>query len=502
MNRPELQEGDVLTRRYLLQERIATGGMSVIWRAFDQSLQRLVAIKVLDGSLDDDSPGRELMRREARATARLIHPDAIEVYDYGETVTNGGRLASFVVMRLLEGRSLADRIMEGPLPWAEATEIAAGLAKVLAAAHDRGIVHRDVTPENVLLADDGPKLLDFGIAAFIGEADDQLVADFGTPPYVAPERLKGTTADPAVDVYALGVLLFEMLTGALPYPEKTWEAIEAARREGPPPVPEGVPGLPQEVADLCRRCLCPDPVDRPSARAVAAALSAVKKPPGPRGSGWGAAAVGAAALGGVLWFTQTGGPEISAGAVQPTPSGAYAQATASPLPSPPPQVETVAGPVSAPAAKPRHTVAPVADPVRTTGPARHRPSPTGSVKVVKKERTSEDTARRPRHSATGKSEVAPLPLATTAPPLGVDAAVRQFNLLVDGAEATHDIDDDVALDLKQVLRNSVDSGQGLAALREKIEVRHREGRLPLVLKGHLLAALDRVEAALAQARNT
>ncbi|MEN3536085.1 protein kinase [Microbispora sp. ZYX-F-249] len=494
MNRPELREGDVLTRRYLLQERIATGGMSVIWRAFDQSLQRMVAIKVLDGSLDDDSPGRELMRREARATARLIHPDAIEVYDYGETVTNGGRLASFVVMRLLEGRSLADRIIEGPLPWAEATDIAAGLAKVLAAAHDRGIVHRDVTPENVLLADDGPKLLDFGIAAFIGEADDQLVADFGTPPYVAPERLKGTTADPAVDVYALGVLLFEMLTGALPYPEKTWEAIEAARREGPPPVPEGVPGLPQEVADLCRRCLCPDPVDRPSARAVAAALSAVKKPPGPRGAGWGAAAVGAAALGGILWFTQTSGPEVGAVAVLPSPSVAYAQASV----SPPPQGEAVAGPVD----RPRHTVAPVADPVRTAGPARHRPSPTSTVKVVKKDRDAGDTVRRPKTSATGKSDVAPLPLATTAAPMGVDTAVRQFNLLVDGAEATHDIDDDVALDLKQVLRNAVDSGQGLAVVREKIEVRYREGRLPAVLKGELLAALDRVEAASAQASDT
>ncbi|WP_432930882.1 serine/threonine-protein kinase [Microbispora sp. CA-135349] len=494
MNRPELQEGDVLTRRYLLQERIATGGMSVIWRAFDQSLQRMVAIKVLDGSLDDDNPGRELMRREARATARLIHPDAIEVYDYGETVTNGGRLASFVVMRLLEGRSLADRIIEGPLPWAEAVEIAAGLAKVLAAAHDRGIVHRDVTPENVLLADDGPKLLDFGIAAFIGEADDQLVADFGTPPYVAPERLKGTTADPAVDVYALGVLLFEMLTGALPYPEKTWEGIEAARREGPPPAPEGVPGLPQEVADLCRRCLCPDPVDRPTARAVAAALTAVKKPPGPRGAGWGAAAVGAAALGGILWISQTGGPEVGAVAVLPSPSAAYAQASA----SPPPQVEAVTEPVT----RPRHTVAPVADPVRT---ARHRPTatPSHSVKVVKKDRHAEDTVRRPKTSATGRSDVAPLPLAATAaPPPRIDTAVRQFNLLVDGSEATNDIDDDVALDLKQVLRNAVDNGQGLSAIRTKVEVRYREGRLPLVLKGELLAALDRVEAALAQASDT
>ncbi|WP_319019049.1 serine/threonine-protein kinase [Microbispora sitophila] len=490
MNRPELREGDVLTRRYLLQERIATGGMSVIWRAFDQSLQRMVAIKVLDGSLDDDNPGRELMRREARATARLIHPDAIEVYDYGETVTNGGRLASFVVMRLLEGRSLADRIIEGALPWAEAVEIAAGLAKVLAAAHDRGIVHRDVTPENVLLADDGPKLLDFGIAAFIGEADDQLVADFGTPPYVAPERLKGTTADPAVDVYALGVLLFEMLTGALPYPEKTWEAIEAARRDGPPPAPEGVPGLPQEVADLCRRCLCPDPVDRPSARAVAAALTAVKKPPGPRGAGWGAAAVGAAALGGILWFTQAHGPEVGAVTVLPSPSPAYAQATA----SPPSQAEA--------AAEPRHTVAPVADPVRTAAPARHHPSPSVSVKVVKKDRHAGDTVRRPKTSATRKPDVAPLPLATTAAPLRVDTAVRQFNLLVDGAEATHDIDDDVALDLKQVLRNAVGNGQGLSTLRTKIEVRYQEGRLPLTLKGELLAALDRVEAALTEASDT
>ncbi|MEU7691775.1 protein kinase [Microbispora hainanensis] len=495
MNRPELREGDVLTRRYLLQERIATGGMSVIWRAFDQSLQRLVAIKVLDGSLGDDNPGRELMRREARATARLIHPDAIEVYDYGETVTNGGRLASFVVMRLLEGRSLADRIIEGPLPWAEAVEIAAGLAKVLAAAHDRGIVHRDVTPENVLLADDGPKLLDFGIAAFIGEADDQLVADFGTPPYVAPERLKGTTADPAVDVYALGVLLFEMLTGTLPYPEKTWEDIEAARREGPPPTPEGVPGLPQEVADLCRRCLCPDPVDRPTARAVAAALTSMKKPPGPRGAGWGATAVGAAALGGILWFTQVQGPEVGAVAVPPTPSPAQSQVTAS-------QVTASPAPQAGAVAELRHTVAPVADPLQEAGPGRHRPSPSVKVRVVKKDRHAGDTVRQPETSATRKADVAPLPLATTAAPMRVDTAVRQFNLLVDGAEATHDIDDDVALDLKQVLRNAVGNGEGLAVMRTKVEVRYQEGRLPLTLKGELLAALDRVEAALSEASDT
>ncbi|MEW9532737.1 protein kinase [Microbispora sp. NPDC049125] len=484
MNRPELKEGDVLTRRYLLQERIATGGMSVIWRAFDQSLQRMVAIKVLDATLNEDNPGRELMRREARATARLIHPDAIEVYDYGETVTNGGRLAAYVVMRLLEGRSLADRVSEGPLPWPEATAIACGLAKVLAAAHDRGIVHRDVTPENVLLAADGPKLLDFGIAAFIGECDDQLVADFGTPPYVAPERLKGATADPAVDVYALGVLLFEMLTGAPPYPETTWEAVEAARREGPPPKPERVPGLPQEVAELCRTCLCSDPADRPSARAVAAALTEVRKPPGPHGAGWGAAAVGALALGTVLWFTQSAGADR--GAVT--------------LPSP-----SVAGnPVLTTSTAPGPQVEPVADPGLPTGLPSSPGHPSDQHDTATPKRADTTPAPRGEKSprATRKPDVSTLPLATSTAPIALDTAISRFGLLVDDAEAAHDIDDDVALDLKQVLRNAVEAGYGVDPVRDKLAVRSREGRLPPEIRARLDGELDRVENALAQASGT
>lgn len=475
--------------------------MSVIWRAFDQSLQRMVAIKVMDGSLDEDHPGRELIRREARATARLIHPDAIEVYDYGETVTHGGRLAAYVVMRLLEGRSLADRIAEGPLPWEEAVAITAGLARVLAAAHDKGIVHRDVTPENVLLAEDGPKLLDFGIAAFIGETDDQLVADFGTPPYVAPERLHGTTADPAVDVYALGVLLFEMLTGRLPYPERTWEAIEAARREGPPPTPEGVPGLPSEVAELCRRCLSADPAQRPCARTVAEALTRKDPPPQPRGlrgAGWGAgaAAVGVMALLGVLWYYQPGalGTDRSSAVVGvgPTtsapPIGSSTSATGEPAPtsaSALPVVETVANPEAKEPDKPDpdadrrtdHNIGP-REPARPIGRTPHPGQAEGEIK---------------------KHEVKPLPLATKAGPIAVDEAVRRFNLLVDGAEATRDIDQDVALDLKQVLHGAIANGAGLDDVRSKIATRFREGRLPPVLKQHLEAALDKVKAALAQA---
>ncbi|WP_433500027.1 protein kinase domain-containing protein [Sphaerimonospora sp. CA-214678] len=507
MNRPELREGDVLTRRYLLKERIATGGMSVIWRAFDQSLQRMVAIKVMDGSLDEDHPGRELIRREARATARLIHPDAIEVYDYGETVTNRGRLAAYVVMRLLEGRPLAERIAEGPLPWPEAVAITAGLAQVLAAAHDKGIVHRDVTPENVLLAADGPKLLDFGIAAFIGEADDQLVADFGTPPYVAPERLRGTTADPAVDVYALGVLLFEMLTGALPYPERTWEAIEAARREGPPPAPKGVPDLPPEVAELCRSCLSADPAERPCAAALAAALAtpppARHRTGGSRVTGWGAgAAIGALTIASVLWLNQAGaeGTDDPAALAAALPS-VTAQTTLSDEGAP---LST-----SSPSTP---QVKPVTNPRATTGAPKPARTPTHS----RSEPRAEATPRRPvphatrtpsasltphtsRTPQTRKHEVDPLPLATQARPIAVDEAVRRFNLLLDGAEATGDVDEDVALDLKQVLRNSIADGSGVHSVRDKIAVRFREGRLTPLLRQELDLALDKVADALAQA---
>ena len=316
MSQPELgglRSGDVLTRRYLLLEQIAWGGMSVIWRAFDQSLQRMVAVKLLDGELGSDRGGRELIRREARATARLIHPDAIEVYDYGETVTPHGRLAAYVVMRLLEGRPLSDRISEGPLPWTEAATIAARLATVLAAAHERGIVHRDVTAENVLLTAAGAKLLDFGIAAFIGEDDDDGTSDYGTPPYVAPERLTGTTAEPASDVYALGVLLFEMLTGSPPYPERTWEEIENVRREGPPPA-ICVPGLPPGISALCRICLSHRPEARPKAQEVADGLTellaAVRRPAETKIIGW-AVAVAAtvvALLAGALVWNQLANP--------------------------------------------------------------------------------------------------------------------------------------------------------------------------------------------------
>lgn len=269
-----LCDGDRLGRRYLLERRIGSGGMSVVWRAWDEALQRPVAVKVLDAPLSAGLGDRELIRREARAAARIDHPHAMGVYDVGETITSGGRIATYVVMRLLDGESLADRLDRGPLRWRQAVTVAARIAEVLAAAHNHGVVHRDVTPENVMLTSEGAKLLDFGIAAQIGERDDELNSPlFGTPPYVAPERLRGARAEGATDMYALGVLLFQMLTGRTPYPEITWEELELATRTGQPPRPSGVVGLPGRVARICQSCLAADPGARPTAEEVSDELA-------------------------------------------------------------------------------------------------------------------------------------------------------------------------------------------------------------------------------------
>ncbi|RCG30939.1 serine/threonine protein kinase [Sphaerisporangium album] len=508
-----MREGDVLTRRYRLLEQIASGGMSAIWRAFDQSLHRTVAIKVLDGSLGGDQGGRELIRREARATARLIHPDAIEVYDYGETVTARGRLAAYVVMRLLDGRPLSERILEGPLPWREAATIGARVATVLAAAHQRGIVHRDVTAENVLLTPEGAKLLDFGIAAFVGEPVDQALADFGTPPYVAPERLTGASVHPAVDVYALGVLLHEMLTGLPPYPETTWEAVEAADRRGPPPAPTGVPDLPSEIAALCAGCLAEDPADRPGAQHVADILTAALNAPaipGRETAVWirrvRRASVAAAALSAwtaaLLWINPDLSPPAAAvdarstGAA--TPGGPSAQAPHTARTSPPvPTQTTHSDPSADTAAVPRTTPTP-------TTPAQTTPTQTTLTEAVPTSRAvlippSAPTTPGTRGDETG-AEWAGEPTTDKVPTL--TQAVGRFKAAVSAGEAAGDIRTDVALDLRQVVGNLLSGpagAEGLMGVRRKLEDRSREGALSPDRRRKLEHDLDIIDTALRHA---
>ncbi len=271
-----MEAAQVLGGRYRLEERLGTGGMSVVWRAHDDVLGRSVAVKVLAPELIADRESRAMIRAEAQAVASLSHPHVTGVYDYGESTNHEGAALPYVVMELVSGPTLEQRLAHGPLPWRTALRIGAEIAAALAAAHARGLVHRDVKPANVLLTPAGAKVVDFGLAAVAG-ATGELGSNgtlLGTPAYVAPERLAGGPVRPATDVYALGVLLYRALSGRLPWPaESTTQMIEAHVYAQPKPMP-AVHGLPEGVGELCARCLAKDPADRPSSREIAARLAA------------------------------------------------------------------------------------------------------------------------------------------------------------------------------------------------------------------------------------
>lgn len=337
--------GDLLARRYRLIDRIGSGGMSVVWRARDELLDRLVAVKWLDAQLGGDELYRDLVRREAWATARIKHPAVAAVYDYGEVFGRDGRVRAFVVMEMLDGEPLAARLRLGPLPWREAAAICADIADALATAHEHGVVHRDLTPENVMLTSAGVRVCDFGIAAPVGEPDDDATGStFGTPTYVAPERLDGRPAQTATDVYGIGVLLHESLTGKPPFPQDAWDDT-AARWPRIAPRFRDVPGLPAAIARLCRRCLAYEPVERPSAREVSDRLRAYALPWWRRRIAFAAAvaallaiaAVGAGAWWPGRWATPAGfaAPSAPASATTTPPYSPTAAPTSSPGPTAP-----------------------------------------------------------------------------------------------------------------------------------------------------------------------
>jgi serine/threonine protein kinase len=242
----------LLASRYRLITLLETGGMAQVWRATDELLDRPVAVKLPAG----DTRAAHLAWREARLAARLSHPGIAAVHDYREAVRPDGSVAPFVVMELLSGETVAARLCDagGPMPWGEAVSIAAAVAEALAAAHAAGVVHRDIKPGNVMLCPGGVKLLDFGISAAAGEPDDdETGVSFGTPAYAAPERLDGKPAEPATDLYGLGVLLFEMVSGEPPYDVNTWEELAAAQAHGPTPLPATLPAAPRTGNAVIRR---------------------------------------------------------------------------------------------------------------------------------------------------------------------------------------------------------------------------------------------------------
>ncbi|MBM2614008.1 serine/threonine protein kinase [Actinoplanes sp. LDG1-06] len=261
--------GAVLGERYELREPIGAGGMAVVWRAYDHVLARTVAVKIVA-----PEPGEEhRIRREARAAAALSHPNIAQVHDYGE-LTVGGRSFPYVVMELVEGGTLGERLSSGPVTPRLAMRICSEIAAALAAAHAAGLVHRDIKPANVMLGPTGAKVVDFGIAAATSPSGTgELTAEvLGTPAYLAPERLIDDAVVPASDVYALGVVLYRLLSGHSPWTsEDTTQMLTAHVYLEPAPLPP-VAGVPGYVAELCERCLIKDPARRPSAREVAALL--------------------------------------------------------------------------------------------------------------------------------------------------------------------------------------------------------------------------------------
>ncbi|BAL91485.1 putative serine/threonine protein kinase [Actinoplanes missouriensis 431] len=275
MSTTDLPGSGLLAGRYRLVERLGAGGMSVVWRGFDEVLGRQVAVKVLPPSTSTDPSFRRRLRAEAQAAARLTHPHITNVYDYGEATTVDGEPVPYVVMELVDGESLAAVLARvRTLPWPTAVRISAEVAAALASAHARGIVHRDVTPANVMLTPAGAKVVDFGISALIGENDvDPDGSLMGTPAYLAPERLEGGQVSPATDVYAVGLLVYRMLIGQLPWDVGTTTALLRAHQYvEPEPLPP-VDGLPPAVEALIGRCLEKRPADRPPTAEVAHVLA-------------------------------------------------------------------------------------------------------------------------------------------------------------------------------------------------------------------------------------
>jgi hypothetical protein len=266
----------MLAERYQLGELIATGGMGTVHRAVDTHLGRPVAVKILKRVLADDATFLERFRREARAAAVISHPGVARVYDYGERSSE-----PFIVMELVDGDTLAERIARGgPLPWQQAFAIAEQVAAALSAAHTHGVVHRDVKPANILIDRAGRvKVTDFGIArAARATTLTRPGMVLGSANYVAPEQAQGNTVGPAADLYSLGCVLFESVTGSTPYQGRSAVAIATQHVSAPVPDPgDHVADLPEPAARLIMRSLGKQPGDRfPSAASMAAALRDVR----------------------------------------------------------------------------------------------------------------------------------------------------------------------------------------------------------------------------------
>jgi len=276
----EPRAGDVIGQ-YKVKEFLGEGGMGTVYEVEHVALGRSYALKVLRARVvDRDETAAERFLREARTAARVRHPNIVDVFDFGHMPD--GR--PYFVMELLEGESLADRVERGALPPPEVVSIARQTAMALAAAHERGVIHADVTPSNILVIGEDQlhvKLVDFGLAQLAGEGLSDDVPEFvlGTPAYISPEQLRGLPPTDRSDQYGLGAVLFEMLTGKPPYAHKDLRTLCMMHIGAPiPPVESPHGPLPPKLADVITTCLQKTPQARfPGMRALLAALDEIER---------------------------------------------------------------------------------------------------------------------------------------------------------------------------------------------------------------------------------
>ncbi|HEY4227829.1 MAG TPA: Stk1 family PASTA domain-containing Ser/Thr kinase [Candidatus Limnocylindrales bacterium] len=346
--------GAVLGGRYRLVELLGQGGMATIYRARDNQLERDVAVKILRPEYGADPDFNERFRHEAQSAASLNHPSVVAVYDYGTDP-----VGPFIVMELVEGEDLATIIRRsGALPPRAAARLVDQAARAVAAAHARGFVHRDIKPGNILVTHEGRvKVADFGIARALSESALTLPGTtLGSVHYFSPEQARGELATPASDIYSLGIVLFELLTGKRPWTGDTAAAIATARLTGAVPSPAAVHGgIPPTLDAIARKALATNPDDRyASANDMADALERYlgeergaegqRSPRAAAGAGAAAGASGAAAgaaagASGAAAGAAGAAPTMAAGVAKPNPEAriaypaeAYAGRAATPTP--------------------------------------------------------------------------------------------------------------------------------------------------------------------------
>jgi Tfp pilus assembly protein PilF/predicted Ser/Thr protein kinase len=246
---------------YRITKQLGVGGMATVWKAYHPALDRYVAIKVLHPSFKEDPQFTARFQREAKIVAKLTHPHIVPIYDFSE---HEGM--AYLVMRYIDGRTLKAILREGPLPLDRVMDILEPAGQALAYAHDQGVLHRDIKPSNFILSSEGEVFLtDFGLARMAETGDSTLSRDMlvGTPQYISPEQARGERLDARTDIYSLGVVLFEMLTGKVPYNADTPYAVIHDHIFSPLPLPtEFKPDVPGPVERVVLKALAKDRDDR------------------------------------------------------------------------------------------------------------------------------------------------------------------------------------------------------------------------------------------------